>query len=51
MIISGATVLAFLFVHMYDFWFHEMVYKYVEFSPEDPYAVLHGNRREISLSY
>ncbi|HCD98318.1 MAG TPA: succinate dehydrogenase, partial [Flavobacteriaceae bacterium] len=32
MIISGATVLAFLFVHMYDFWFHEMVYKYVEFS-------------------
>jgi succinate dehydrogenase / fumarate reductase cytochrome b subunit len=36
MIISGATVLAFLFVHMYDFWFHEMVYKYVEFSPEDP---------------
>ena len=36
MIISGATVLAFLFAHMYDFWFHEMVYKYVEFSPEDP---------------
>ncbi|MDA1143386.1 MAG: succinate dehydrogenase cytochrome b subunit [Bacteroidetes bacterium] len=36
MIISGATILAFLFVHMYDFWFHEMVYKYVEFSPEDP---------------
>ena len=36
MIISGATVLAFLFVLMYDFWFQEMVYKYVEFSPEDP---------------
>ncbi len=29
MIISGAVVLAFLVLHMYDFWFHEMVYKYV----------------------
>ena len=30
MIISGLVVLAFLGLHMYDFWFHEMVYKYVE---------------------
>ena len=29
MIISGLVVLAFLGLHMYDFWFHEMVYKYV----------------------
>ncbi|MFN3772950.1 succinate dehydrogenase cytochrome b subunit [Cloacibacterium normanense] len=30
MIISGAVILAFLGVHMYDFWMHEMNYKYVE---------------------
>ena len=36
MILSGAVVLAFLGLHFYDFWFPEMVYKYVEFQPEDP---------------
>ncbi len=30
MIISGLVVLAFLGLHMYDFWFHEIVYKYVD---------------------
>lgn len=30
MIISGLVVLAFLGLHMYDFWAHEVVYKYVE---------------------
>ena len=30
MFISGAVILAFLGVHMYDFWMHEMNYKYVE---------------------
>ena len=29
MIISGAVILAFLGLHMYDFWLHEMIYKYV----------------------
>lgn len=29
MIISGLVILAFLALHMYDFWFHEMTYKYV----------------------
>jgi len=29
MIISGAVILAFLAVHFYDFWWHEMSYKYV----------------------
>ena len=29
MIISGAVILAFLGLHMYDFWLHEMNYKYV----------------------
>ncbi len=29
MIISGLVVLAFLALHMYDFWFHEMTYKYI----------------------
>ncbi|MGH1519723.1 succinate dehydrogenase cytochrome b subunit [Chryseobacterium sp. JK1] len=30
MIISGAVVLAFLALHLYDFWFHEITYKYVD---------------------
>ena len=30
MIISGAVILAFLALHLYDFWLHEMNYKYVE---------------------
>jgi len=30
MIISGGVILAFLFLHMYDFWIHEMNYKYLE---------------------
>ncbi len=29
MIISGAVILAFLGLHMYDFWLHEMTYKYL----------------------
>src|SRR3970040_73058 len=29
MIISGMVVLAFLVIHFYDFWFAEMMYKYV----------------------
>lgn len=36
MIYSGLVVLAFLGLHFYDFWVHEMVYKYVESNPEDP---------------
>lgn len=36
MIITGMVVLAFLGLHFYDFWFPEMVYKYVQFNPEDP---------------
>jgi succinate dehydrogenase / fumarate reductase cytochrome b subunit len=30
MILSGVVVLAFLGLHMYDFWVHEMTYKYIE---------------------
>jgi succinate dehydrogenase / fumarate reductase, cytochrome b subunit len=33
MIISGVVVLAFLGLHMYDFWVHEMTYKYVQSNP------------------
>lgn len=29
MIISGLVILAFLGLHLYDFWLHEMTYKYV----------------------
>ena len=36
MIITGLVVLAFLLLHFYDFWVHEMTYKYIEFRPEDP---------------
>ena len=36
MIVSGAVVLAFMGLHFYDFWFPEMVYKYVESNPEEP---------------
>ena len=36
MIITGLVVLAFLGLHMYDFWVHEMAYKYFEGNPEDP---------------
>lgn len=41
MIITGLTVMLFLGLHMYDFWAPEMVYKYVEFSPEDPTRYFH----------
>lgn len=36
MIYSGLVILAFLGLHFYDFWIHEMTYKYVEMSPENP---------------
>jgi len=36
MIVTGLVVLAFLGLHMYDFWMHEMAYKYIEANPEDP---------------
>lgn len=36
MIITGLVVLAFLGLHFYDFWVHEMAYKYIESNPEDP---------------
>ncbi len=34
MIISGAVILAFLAIHMYDFWYHEMSVKYIERTAE-----------------
>lgn len=33
MIISGLVILAFLGLHMYDFWYHEMNYKYIQGLP------------------
>ncbi|KAB5488773.1 MULTISPECIES: succinate dehydrogenase cytochrome b subunit [Flagellimonas] len=41
MIYSGLVVLAFLVLHFYDFWVHEMAYKYIEASPEDPTRYYH----------
>ncbi|MDN3722885.1 succinate dehydrogenase cytochrome b subunit [Aequorivita sp. SDUM287046] len=35
MIISGAVILAFLGLHFYDFWFPEIMYKYIESNPTD----------------
>lgn len=36
MIYSGLFILGFLVFHFSDFWVPEMIYKYVEFNPEDP---------------
>lgn len=36
MIWSGLVIMAFLGLHLYDFWLPEMNYKYIEFLPEDP---------------
>ncbi|MFT7036000.1 MAG: succinate dehydrogenase / fumarate reductase cytochrome b subunit, partial [Cyclobacteriaceae bacterium] len=36
MIYSGATILAFIGLHFYDFWIPEIVHKYIQFAPEDP---------------
>ena len=33
MIITGLVIFAFLGLHFYDFWFPEMVYKYVDVNP------------------
>lgn len=33
MLITGAVILAFLGLHMFDFWYHEMNYKYIEGLP------------------
>ncbi|MFL9829865.1 succinate dehydrogenase cytochrome b subunit [Flavobacterium sp. ARAG 55.4] len=41
MIISGSVILAFLALHFYDFWFPEMIYKYVEFNPADETRYAH----------
>jgi succinate dehydrogenase / fumarate reductase cytochrome b subunit len=41
MIISGSVVLAFLGLHLYDFWVPEMVYKYVAFNPLDETRYFH----------
>ncbi len=35
MIISGAVILAFLGLHFYDFWFPEIMHKYIESNPLD----------------
>ncbi|WP_276168547.1 succinate dehydrogenase cytochrome b subunit [Zobellia alginiliquefaciens] len=36
MIITGLVVLAFLGLHLYDFWVQEISYKYIAANPEDP---------------
>lgn len=36
MIYSGLVILAFLGLHFYDFWVHEMTYKYIEAGPINP---------------
>ena len=37
MILSGIVVLAFMGLHFYDFWIPELIHKYVETHPDDPY--------------
>lgn len=36
MILTGLVVLAFLGLHMYDFWVHELAFKYIAGNPEVP---------------
>lgn len=50
MIITGAVILAFLGLHMYDFWYHEMNYKYIEGLPVEEnrfWGDLHGKFSSI----
>lgn len=50
MIITGAVILAFLGLHMYDFWYHEMNYKYIEGLPVEEnrfWRDLHGKFSDI----
>ena len=47
MIYSGLVVLAFLGLHFYDFWVHEIVEKYVEMNIAHPF--IEGNGRTMRL--
>jgi len=47
MIITGIMVMLFLGLHLYDFWAPEIIYKYIEFSPEDPTRYFH----ELQLKF
>jgi len=41
MIYTGAVIMAFLGLHLYDFWVHEMNVKYIQGLPEDPTRYYH----------
>lgn len=41
MIWSGLVILAFLLLHFYDFWIHEMNVKYIDVQPQDPNRYYH----------
>jgi succinate dehydrogenase / fumarate reductase cytochrome b subunit len=41
MIYSGLAILAFIVLHFIDFWFPEMIHKYIEVLPEDPTRYYH----------
>ena len=41
MLFSGVFILIFLAIHLIDFWFPEMNYKYIQFMPEDPNRYYH----------
>lgn len=36
MIISGQVILTYFSMHWYDFWFHELAYKFVDIKTRDP---------------
>jgi succinate dehydrogenase / fumarate reductase cytochrome b subunit len=48
MVITGLVVLAFLGLHMYDFWVHEMTVKYIDVQPEDPTRYLHELKEKFA---
>jgi len=47
MIYTGLTVMLFLGLHFYDFWFPEISHKYIHFAPEDPNRYFH----ELQLKF
>lgn len=58
MIISGAVILAFLVLHLYDFWLHEVTFKYVHGNTDLPEstrfwtelnAKFHGNYIHVAI--
>lgn len=47
MVVTGLMILLFIVLHLFDYWAHEMDYKYISALPEDPSRYWH----ELHLSF